>query len=208
MFGIWKRKKTEVDRHWYVLFDNFETPTSEFYEAIENDLKTRELTGLEISRIEYAEGGMLSARREYLRMRRERLVFDVCSAPFGTTWFFSCRFAFIPAGFRIWDFVVTLVTIACLVLFYTSLFGLMLGSVLLATSILGLVLLMRNVVAMGLVDLDDALLQVPVLGALYEIFIRKETYYREDTRLAYVEIVDKIVRARVEELGAAAKKLV
>ena len=99
MFGIWKSKKTEVLKHWYVLHLDFDTITSEFYQAIEYDLKARELTGLEISRIEYAEGGLLSAKREYLRMRRERLVFDVCAAPFGTSWFFSCRFAEIPVVF-------------------------------------------------------------------------------------------------------------
>src|SRR5258708_1720056 len=104
MFGLWKRKKTEVLKYTYVLFDNFDTPVSEFYQAIEHDLKTRELSGLEISRIEYAEGGMLSAKRQYLRLRRERFVFDVCAAPFGTTWFFSYRFALIPASFGIWDF--------------------------------------------------------------------------------------------------------
>ena len=38
--------------------------------------------------IEFAEGGILSGKRQYLRLRRERLVFDICSAPFGTSWFF------------------------------------------------------------------------------------------------------------------------
>ena len=208
MFGIWKRRKTDVLRYWYVVFDNFDTPVSEFYQAIEHDLEVRELTGLEVSRIEYAEGGMLSARREYLRMRRERLVFDICAAPFGTSWLFSCRFAFIPASFGIWDFVVTLVTFACLVWFYAALFGLILGSILLAASLMALVLLMRNAVVMGLTDLDASLIQVPVVGALYETFIRKETYYREDTRNAYCDIVEKVVKARIEELGAAVKKLV
>ena len=143
MFGIWKRKNTGVIRHWYVLFDNFETPASEFYQAIEHDLTTRELTGLEISRIEYAEGGLLSAQREYLRMRRERLVFDVCAAPFGTTWFFSCRFAEIPVAIHLWEILVLLLVLAGIVLFYASLFGLMLGSFLFGASLLALLLLMR-----------------------------------------------------------------
>ncbi len=96
MFALWKRKNTEVIRYWYVLFDNFETPASEFYDAIEHDLTTRELSGLEISRVEYAEGGLLSAQRQYLRMRRERLVFDICAAPLATAWFFFLPVAEIP----------------------------------------------------------------------------------------------------------------
>jgi hypothetical protein len=203
MFGIWKRKKTEVLKHWYVLHLDFATVTSEFYQAIEHDLQTRELTGLEISRIEYAEGGLLSAKREYLRMRRERLVFDVCAAPFGTSWFFSCRFAEIPVVIRLWEVLVVLLTLVGVVWFYASLFGWMLGPILFAASLLSLLLMMRNTVALGMQDLDAALLQIPVVGAFYERLLRKDTYYREDTRLAYVDIVDKIVRARIDEVSAA-----
>ena len=203
MFGIWKSKKTEVLKHWYVLHLDFDTITSEFYQAIEYDLKARELTGLEISRIEYAEGGLLSAKREYLRMRRERLVFDVCAAPFGTSWFFSCRFAEIPVVIHLWEILVLLLMLAGVVLFYASLFGWMLGPILFAASLLSLLLMMRNTTALGMQDLDAALLQIPVVGAFYERFLRKETYYREDTRLAYIDIVDKIVRLRIDEVSAA-----
>ena len=205
MFGIWKSKKTEVLKHWYVLHLDFDTITSEFYDAIEYDLRTRELTGLEISRIEYAEGGMLSAKREYLRMRRERLVFDVCAAPFGTSWFFSCRFAEIPVVIHLWEILVLLLTLAAVVFFYASLFGWMLGPILFAASLLSLLLMMRNTTTLGMEDLDAALLQIPVVGAFYERFLRKETYYREDTRLAYIDIVDKIVRGRIDEVSAAGK---
>jgi len=208
MFGIWRRKKTTVINHQYVLFDNFDTSTAEFYQAIEHDLGARELTGLEISRIEYAEGGVLSAKREYLRLRRERLVFDVCSAPFGTTWFFSYRFAEIPIVIRLWEILALLLALAVIVGFYVSLFGLLLGGILFGASLLSLLLLMRQTVALGMQDVDAALLQIPVLGAFYECFIRAETYYREDTRLAYVKIVEQIVRARIDELGAAGKRLV
>jgi hypothetical protein len=58
---------------------------------------------------------------------------------------------------------------------------------------------MRNTARLGLQDLDAALLQIPIVGAFYEIFLRAETYYGEDTRLMYVTIVDAIVRARIEE---------
>jgi hypothetical protein len=203
MFGLWKKKKTEVLKHWYVLHLDFDTITSEFYDAIEYDLKARELTGLEISRIEYAEGGMLSAKREYLRMRRERLVFDVCAAPFGTSWFFSCRFAEIPLVIQPWEVLVLLLALAGVVWFYASLFGWVLGPILFAASLLSLVLMMRNTTSLGMQDLDAALLQIPVIGAFYERFLRKETYYREDTRLAYIDIVDKIVRGRIDEVSAA-----
>ena len=66
-----------------------------------------------------------------------------------------------------------------------------------------MLLLMRNLVRVGLHDLDAALIRAPIIGAYYEHILRKETYYRTDTRLAYIEIVDKIVRAHVDEIAVA-----
>lgn len=198
MFGIWKRKKPEVLQHWYSVLLDFETSTDEFYSAIEKDLDERQLKGLTISRVEFAEGGVLSAKREYLRMQRERLIFDVCSAPFGTSWFFSCRHSEIPATLRLWEVLVILLVLAAVGLFYVELFGLITGPVLFAASLLSILIVMRNTVALGLHDADAALLQIPVVGALYEAFLRKETYYREDTRLAYRDIVDGVIKRKIE----------
>jgi hypothetical protein len=84
-------------------------PPKEFYAAVERELKDREVPGLEIFYVDFAEGGLLSAKREYLRMTRERLVFDICAAPFGTAYFFSCRFAEIPAVIQLWQLLVVLI---------------------------------------------------------------------------------------------------
>jgi hypothetical protein len=43
-----------------------------------------------------------------------------------------------------------------------------------------MVLLMRNTVALGMCDIDAALLQIPVVGEPCEAFSRKETYYWEN----------------------------
>ena len=250
MFGIWKRKEPEVHQHWFAVLPEFETSTADFYAAIENHLEVRRVPGLATERIDHAEGGLLSAKREYLRMRRERLVFDVCSAPFGTFWFFSCRFSEIPCVLYLWEIIVLLLFLTGIEFFYANLFGWMLGSIFLGTTLLGMLLclsgcvtispqeplsrafscgfplnrglknclrscfvtqpdkhrmllLMRNLVRVGLHDLDAALIRAPIIGAFYELFLRKETYYRTDTRLAYIEIVDKIVRAHVDEIAVA-----
>lgn len=108
MFGLFEKKKADVLSHWYALIPNFNTSTKEFYDAIEQELKAREVPGLEFFHVDFAEGGVLSAKREYLRMTRERLVFDICAAPFGTAYFFSCRFAEIPAVIQLWQLIVLL----------------------------------------------------------------------------------------------------
>jgi hypothetical protein len=136
-------------------------------------------------------------------MRRERLVFDICSAPFGTTWFFSCRFAEIPVTIRLWEIAVLLLALVPVIAFYANLFGWWWGAIFFGASLLSLLLLMRQSAALGLGDLDAAILPIPVMGAFYERFVRKETYYREDTRLAYIYIVDAIVREKIAEVTAA-----
>jgi hypothetical protein len=53
--------------------------------GVETALEERQVPDLKYARVEWPEGGMLSDRREYLRITRERL--DVCGAPFGTGFF-------------------------------------------------------------------------------------------------------------------------
>ncbi len=96
MFGQTKPKTPEVLSYWHELVENFHTSPQDFYAAVEKSLQERKVPGLDASRVEFAEGGLLSAKREYLRLTRERLVFDICAAPFGTSFFFSCRYAELP----------------------------------------------------------------------------------------------------------------
>src|ERR1035437_8147573 len=55
----------------------------------------------------------------------------------------------------------------------------------------------------GLVELDATLLKLPLFGPVYERFFRKETYYREDTRLMYLTVVEGVVKKLVEQETAA-----
>ena len=87
MLGF-KPKKADVLSHWYIPVPNFNASTVEFYTAVEKELNEQKVPGLEISRVDFSEGGLLSDKRTYLRMTRERLVFDICAAPFGTNYFY------------------------------------------------------------------------------------------------------------------------
>ncbi len=203
MFGPFNTRKAEVGSHWYAPLDNFNTSSEAFYAEIEKELQVRQVPGLEMSRVEFAEGGLLSAKRVYLRMVRERLVFDVCAAPFGTSYFFSLRFAEIPAIIKLWEVLVLLGMLLLLFLLSVRLVGLFLGPILLL-GLLGLCAwIMRNAIALGLQDLDANLIRTPVVGPIYETFLRKETYYRHDTRLMYLSTVDTVVKQKVEEVTAA-----
>jgi hypothetical protein len=199
MFGTSKPKQAEVLSHWYSLVPNFNTSTNDFYEAVEKELKSSEVPGLNISRVEFSEGGLLSGKREYLRMTRERLVFDVCAAPFGKAYFFSCRFAEIPSVIKLWQLAMLLIAFLVAVYVAWRYEGIWLGSLIVIAVFTFIFYTLRNAVSMGLRDLDSFLVKDPMFGPIYERFFRKETYYRQDTRLMYLDTVNAVVKAVVEE---------
>jgi len=209
MFGLFGKKQQDAIDHWYALIPGFNTSAKDFYAAIEKELKDRQVPGLDIAYVDFAEGGVLSQKREYLRMTRERLVFDICAAPFGTSYFFSCRFAEIPAIIQLWQLLVVFAGGFLTVVLAFRFLGLFLGFAALVAGFVFLIYLLRNAVAMGLKDLDATLIKSPIVGPIYENWFRKETYYRQDTRLMYCDTVNAVVKAKVEETtGAKGIKLV
>ncbi|GEP44426.1 hypothetical protein [Brevifollis gellanilyticus] len=203
MFGLWKKRKPEpLKPPTYALIDGFETSTDAFYKSIEDELEARKVPGLDFSRLDYREGGPLSARRDYLRMRRERLTFDLCSAPFGTSWFFSYRFCEIPAPFPLLQLLIVVILTAALTMGYVALFGMLWGGAIIGMTVLGFFLLLRNTLTLGFQDFDAWLLTVPVFGGVYEIF-RKETFFRTDTRIMYADTIEKVIQAKIKEVTAA-----
>ena len=210
MFGFFKPKQGVVTDHWYTLVPNFNTSGKEFYDAIETELKARQVPGLEIFRVDFAEGGVLSHQREYLRLTRERLVFDICAAPFGTAYFFSCRYAELPAVIKLWQILVLFVALlvglplsfaACVKLFDSL--AIIIWPVGAMAAFTLAIYTLRNAVALGLNNLDVILVDSPVFGPIYENWFRKETYYRIDTRIMYRDTVNEVVQAKVEETTGA-----
>jgi hypothetical protein len=209
MLGFFEKKPADVIDHWYALIPGFNTSTKEFYEGIEQELKAREVPGLELFRVDFAEGGVLSGKREYLRMTRERLVFDICAAPFGKGYFFSCRFAEIQTAIKLWQLLVVVIAAFMIAALAFKILGIILGAIALMAGFVFLIYVLRNAVSLGLQNLDATLIQSPVVGPIYERFFRKETYYRQDTRLMYRDTVNEVVKAKVEEAtGAKGIKLI
>lgn len=197
-----RAKKADVISHWYALVPNFSASTQEFYQTVEEELKTRQVPDLEMSRVDFAEGGMLSANRQYLRMTREFLVFDICAAPFGSGYFYSCRFADLTPRISLWDFIFA--GVGCAFLLGLSLMIFKGLGVFVFLGLIG-ILIYSAYTAKGLRDksLDAFLLKLPVIGGLYFRFVRKETYYRHDTRLMYRDVVNELVKNKVLEVTGA-----
>ena len=193
----------EVIEHWYSLIAAESFSAQEIYAHIEKEITAQKVPGLTISHIDLAEGGLLSDKREYLRMKRERLIFDVCAAPVGVNYFFSYRYYVEPVVVQLWEILAVLTALGLLFVGSVKYIGPFLGPFLLFVLACVFGWLMRNAIGMGLRDLDATLLKTPALGPIYERYLRKDTYYRQDLRIAYGSIVSSIVKGEVEAVTAA-----
>jgi hypothetical protein len=201
MFGLLNRKRPIVFEHWLAPILEFSSDATAFYASIDEELKKREVPQMVSERVLFHDGGSLSQKREYLRFRRETLIFDIVSAKFGTSWWFSCRSAVLPRVLRLWEVVVFLLLVAAFAGIYWQTFGVFVGSIVMGTSMLMVLIMM--VAGRSWNGMDDLLLKLPVLGAFYESIFRPESYYRDDSRRMYVSIVDHVVREKVKEFAAA-----
>ncbi len=75
--------------HWHKSIVNLQESPQKFYNSLVQVISQRNIPGIDISRIDYREGGVFSAKRTYLRVKRKEHIFDICAAPFGNGFFFS-----------------------------------------------------------------------------------------------------------------------
>jgi hypothetical protein len=196
-------KKDEVLNHWIGFAEGFTLPPQEFYSALENELARRKIPGLETSRLEYPEGGLLSDSRVYFRLIRERLAFDMCAAPFGTGFFFSCRSVYSSVVVKLWHVLLLLVSIYAAYSLLVKPLGPLFAAIALMGFLVAIALAFRNTVAMGLSDLDALLIKTPAIGPVYEVWFRKDTYFRQDARMFYLEAVSTLFKNLAEDVVAA-----
>ncbi len=86
----------KIDDYDPQYFADLNYSSQTFYKDVEAAVRQIEMPGVEISRITYYETNILSRNREYLRIGREKLVFDICAAPFGKGFFVSTREGMLP----------------------------------------------------------------------------------------------------------------
>jgi hypothetical protein len=199
--------------HWHKLIENFNTSAVEFYASVEQGIQARQVPDTTTSRIDYKESGVFSAKREYLRIKRGRYVFDICAAPFGTGFFFSWWLAEVGSSLGCLYLLGIVVGISALgFLFFVVLstfigfqnaailsalgfpFALLFGVPLLFW-ILGVITKQEG--------LDDFVLRIPILGSLYERFFQPMTYYKLDTAQMFQDAIHSAVLEAVDALMSA-----
>ncbi len=201
-FGF-ENRKGEVLNSWILSADGFNCSPQEFYATVEQQLAARKIPKMAITRQEFSEGGLLSDQRIYLRLMRERLAIVTCAAPFGNIFFFSCRTVYVPALVRLWHILATLVFFYLVARLLIIPLGLTFASIALITLVFALAGVLRNASADGFSDLDSILLRIPLVHTIYEDWFRQDTYYREDTRSLYTQLVPELIKELAQDVCAA-----
>jgi len=193
--------------HWSTLIEELHTSSLDFYSLVESAIARRDIPNALVTRIDYQESGVLSARREYLRVERGEDVFDICAAPFGRGFFFSswlaqkrpgllASLAFV--GVFLFVFVLTW-AIAAVVM--VGIFGEFMGAVLTffvmifaAPFLFGLLAEMWG---------PEKAVRLPVIGPVYQWIFSPPTYYSLDTAAMFQKSVQNAVMEALDELTTA-----
>ena len=202
VFGF-ENKKGEILDYWIAFHDTLNLQPQEFYAVLEKEIQGRKIPGLEISHDEFAEGGIFSEMRIYLRLFRERLAIYTCASPFGTGYFFSCRTVHVPALVRLWHIIAALAIIAVVGGLLVQLLGFTYAIVACLTLPFAVAAVFRNAASMAVSDLDSFLLKIPIVATIYEDWFRPDTYYRLDTRAVYLQRIPQLIKELAEEITAA-----
>ncbi len=90
---------TTILSHWDYRIEDMDQSAMTFYAEIERRLALHQVDQLKTERINISEGGVFSAKREYLQVRRGEHVFHICAAPFGNGFFVSWWLGHVESGF-------------------------------------------------------------------------------------------------------------
>jgi hypothetical protein len=79
----------KVISNWAGLIPFYTMSADDFYKQVEDNIAKHEMPDVTTQRVNQKEAGLLSASREYFRIRRGNLIYEVCAAPFGKDFFVS-----------------------------------------------------------------------------------------------------------------------
>lgn len=186
----------EIHSHWGTLVEGLQASPMEFYRSVEEAIDRRQIPDTSRSRVQWQEGGALSAKREYLRVNRGALNFDIGAAPFGTGFFFSWWLIGPTHGLKY--LVLLLIAIVIVISATLKLFGLSLGLLLGLVLVPATLLLLGDAVRKGRLGREESVLAIPLVGRLYEWIFSPNTYYKLDTESMFQTAVHGAVMEAID----------
>lgn len=190
--------------HWHTLLDDFQTSALEFYKSVEEELARRDVPSSRTERVLHREGGVLTAQREYLRISRQRLTFDLCAAPYGKGQFFSWWLAEKRSPYAN---IIAYAGLFVLVLWFLfavfrlggPIFGFLIFLIVDAIAFA----MIRSMADNGSTALEDGVLSMPLVGVIYSQAFKPTTYYALDTALMFQESVRRSVSTVIADIRSA-----
>jgi hypothetical protein len=197
-------QKADIFNHWGTALNSVQFSAQEFYRRVEEAVREREWPGVELVRLTHSEAGLLSHKREYLRVVRQRQVFDICAGSFGRDYFFTVREAEMKPQVTLVTFIIFVVTLLLIFSLGVRLFGFFPGIFVFCIATVSGAFLMWNALRMGLTRLDGLLMRTPVIGPIYETWFRRSTtYFQHDTRVVFLKLMDDLLKEAVDEETSA-----
>lgn len=92
---------TTIISHWNQRIEGMQHSSAAFYTEVERIIGTDGVDGIKTERVNISEGGLFSAKREYLQVKRGEHVYHICAAPFGSGFFLSSWLGHVESG--IWN---------------------------------------------------------------------------------------------------------
>lgn len=189
----------EVLSHWAIMIEDMQASPQEFYAQVERFVVKRGIPELEISRVTWKEGGILSADREYLRVMRGRYLYDICAAPFGSGFFFSSWMAEkLPSPIWAIGGLIFLVALSFYLFFLLIYFAGFFGFLLWLMGIVGVFVLLFTLVKQADSQFADYIFVVPLIGPFLEQLFCSNTYFRSDTESMFRTMVHNAVLEAVD----------
>lgn len=192
--------ETRLIGRWHQYIPAYQTSALDFYASVESGIQTLGLPDeIRTSRVVFKEAGIVSANREYLRVERRRVAFDLCAAPYGSGYFFSWWCHRLPAPHTFLALVALLLgflfvgSIAAAVM-KNSCSAIFVVPVLL----LALAFLLGYAVNQEAFGDEEYVMEIPIVGWLYERLFNPQTYFRHDTALMFQDAVRHVVKKAID----------
>jgi hypothetical protein len=193
-----RRLPSEIHSHWNLLVEGLKASPLDFYRCVEEAVERRQVPNAKRSRVEWHEGGLASAKREYLRVTRGGLNFDIGAAPFGTGFFFS--YWLVGPTHALRYLLVLLVILLIIVAMTLKFFGMGLGFALCVVFVPAALLLLGDAIRKGRIGSEESVIAIPLIGKIYEKIFQPTTYYKVDTESMFWAAVHDSVMEVVDSL--------
>jgi hypothetical protein len=201
------------------LIENFNYSPKEFYVVLAKALEARRIPGLSAGLVKLFESVSGSPKRLYMTVDRERFVYYICAAPFGSGFFFSWRLVderrpgewyhslglFLLVGLA--SMVLSTILFFPIVQLLSAI-GFDALSIAMVTPfvpatffILQVVLLwslMRCAAIPGYEKLAIVIERTPIVGRVFERFFRPDTYYRHDSQEMFKKAFENALNETIE----------